>query len=182
MDDLPTMRTMVRRQLHYGVEMDPDCLICQVSEEEEGHMWECPATIKEANVEVRRLKEWLERNFYAGGDRERNVTKALADPLNLVHMAAALQTKTMKKDKMYTTSKTSVGTQFIRQVVSASQQLWTKHCKARAAAIRARKGEGWDMTDLMEEVQYQAILKSQGVPEHEAPERRRNKRRRMDWV
>ena len=104
MDDLPTMRTMARRQLHYGVEMDPECLICQVSEEEEGHMWECPATIKEANVEVRRLKEWLERNFYAGGHRERNVTKALADPLNLVHMAAALQTKTMKKDKMYTTN------------------------------------------------------------------------------
>ena len=52
MDDLPTMRTMARRQLHYGVEMDPDCLICQVSEEEEGHVWACPATIKEANVEV----------------------------------------------------------------------------------------------------------------------------------
>ena len=52
-----------------------------------------------------------------------------------------------------------------------------KHCKVRAAAIRARKGEGWDMTDLMEEVQYQAILESQGVQEHEAPERRRNKRR-----
>ena len=37
MDDLPTMRTMARRQLHYGVEMDPDCLMCQVSEEED-HM------------------------------------------------------------------------------------------------------------------------------------------------
>ena len=59
----------------------------------------------------------MERNLYAGGDRERNVTKALADPLNLVHMAAALQTRTMKKDWMYTTSKTSVGTQFIGQVV-----------------------------------------------------------------
>ena len=116
------------------------------------------------------------------GDRERNVTKALADPLNLVHMAAALQTKTMKKDKMYTTNKTSVGTQFIGHVVSASQRLWTKHRNARAAAIRARKGEGWDMTDLMEEVQYQAILESQGVPAHEAPERRRTKRRQMDWV
>ena len=68
-------------------------------------------------MEVRRRKEWLERNFYAGGDRGRNVTKALADPLNLVHMAAALQTKTMKKDKMYTTSRTSVRTQFIGQVV-----------------------------------------------------------------
>ena len=117
-----------------------------------------------------------------GGHRERNVTKALADPLNLVHMVAALQTRTMKKDKMYTTSKTSVGTQFIGQVVSASQRLWMKHYKARAAAIRARKGEGLDMTDLMEEVQYQAILENQGVPEHEAPERRRTKRRRMDWV
>ena len=97
-------------------------------------------------------------------------------------MAAALQTKTMKKDKLLTTSKTSVGTLFIGQVVLASQRLWTKHCKARAAAIRARKGEGWDMTDLMEEVQYQSILESQGVPEQEAPKRRRNKRRQMGWV
>ena len=48
-----------------------------------------------------------------------------------------------------------MGTLFIGQVVSASQRLWTEHCKARAAAIRARKGEGWDMTNLMEVVQYQ---------------------------
>ena len=182
MDDLPTMRTSARRQEHYGVEMDPNCLICHVSEEEGGHMWECPATIKEANKEVKRLRECLERNFYAGGDRERKVTKTLADPLTLVHMAAALQTKTMKKDKLLTTSRTSVGTQFISQVLSASQRLWTKHCNARAAAIRARKGEGWDMADLMEEVQYQSILESQGVPEQEAPKRRRNKRGRMDRV
>ena len=108
--------------------------------------------------------------------------KALADPLNSVHMAAALQTKTMKKDKLLTTSKTSVGTLFIGQVVSASQRLWTKHCKVRAAAIRARTGEGWDMADLMEEVQYQSILESQGVPEQDAPKRWSNKRWRMDWV
>ena len=153
---MPTMGTMARRQEHYRVEMDPACLVCQASEEE-GHMWECPATIKEANKEVQRLKEWLERNVYAGEDQERNVPKALADPLNLLHMAAALPTKTMKKYKLLRTSKALLGTLFICQVVLASQRLWAKHYKARAAAIRARKGEGWDTTDLMEEVKYQSI-------------------------
>ena len=43
--------------------------------------------------------------------------QALADLLHLVHMAAALQTKTMKKDKPITTSRNSIGTVFIGQVV-----------------------------------------------------------------
>ena len=120
--------------------------------------------------------------FLCGGRPGKERDQSPGRPTEPVHMAAALQTKTMKKEKMFTTSRISPGTQFIGQVVAVSQRLWTKHCKARAAAIRARKGEGWDMTDLMEEVQYQAILESQGAPEHKAPERRRNKRRRIDWV
>ena len=54
-----------------------------------------PSSHKEAKGEIKKLREWLERNVYAGGDQERNMPQALADPLHLLHLAAALQTKTM---------------------------------------------------------------------------------------
>ena len=88
----------------------------------------------------------------------------------------------MKNDQLTAAGRNSIRTVFIGRVISASWRLLNKHCKARAAAIRARKGEGWDMVDLMEEVQYQSILEDQGVPSHEAPRLECSSRKRTSRV
>ena len=115
------------------------------------------------------MRNWLEEAFYKGSERKRETKDALYDPKQLIQLAVAIQSKTMKKMGPRATRKLSLGAIMVGKVVSASQSQWAHRCSERAAYIWAREGEGHDMTSLIEEIHYQSVLDSQGVRREDAP-------------
>ena len=93
-------------------------------------MWECSGTRGHVNMEIQGLREWLEENLYAGGERDQKLKSAFFDPMQLMQLAAALQTKAMWKEKLRADGRGALRTAFLRKVVDASQRQWTIYCRA----------------------------------------------------
>jgi hypothetical protein len=161
MHTLPTMEVMARRAAHYRQTVSPECMLCGAAVETVGHGWTCRATEWVARANRQRLVDWLDRHVYRGREGPKSLKEAVYDPKAQEIWASGTATAEMKQDHLSIAARGSMGTQFLREAIQASMDLWSHRFKQREAALRAHHGS--DMT-LKKWIQH---LKQQGRREVE---------------
>ena len=123
MRNLPTMTVLAERSTHRNMHL----LLCGGGPQTAHHLWECPVRSHEWRPARQRLHTWL--TVYVG-PRASRVQGQLWDPAVLEQWAAAIAKPSLQAAHMGIAGPHDLGTEYIRQVLFASQHVWLAHAKA----------------------------------------------------